>query len=130
MTHKPPRWLVQLREQAPAFLDALERSTAMSTFAHLLRSAVDTRPENKRIEAVIRETVGALESLPASHEIVGVVERRIASKLRTFPLSDVPSRPTVCKYLYAMAREKNAKLPVTFHRPRKTRVMNSVTSST
>lgn len=93
------RALDALREQREAFLQALDASTSLTTFAHLLRALVDSRPHSVKVAEAVRVMAQGVPRHIGERERAGVVLAKIEHHLASLPLSGVPDIKTVRRHL-------------------------------
>lgn len=104
----------RLRKRYSALLAALEASPDMEPFAHDLRILLDPRTKSERIEAAVREHIGALQHL-SSEYITSSLERRIAARLEQTSLESVPSLPAIRGYVGAYLQKDERTPPGLSH---------------
>ena len=104
----------RLRERFPDLLEALKRSPAMAPYLHDLAVLHDPRGKPERIEAAVREHIGALQHI-SSGSITSALEGRLAARLQQTSLAAVPSLPAIRKYVGAFLQKDEISPPGISH---------------
>ena len=101
---------LDLLRASTGFLDDLAKSTAMSTYAHLLRDLYDPRPRTEKIaDAVWQVAAGMMRADYDEPKLIERTRYKIEESLPLFPLAEIPCDKTLRKLLRARAEEWTAR---------------------